>query len=148
MATNKKSIITATWLSEPPKRNPDIQAANIRFNEGQIEYDLYYKKSETQEWRIPDSSCFLDNIPDWLEEGMDIVVWSEDISTNKFRKNFDWIHVMPIDKWLDSDLYKELNPVSPLTAKLQTKKKKESIKKQISVIEANFAHLKTLFDGL
>ena len=120
-----------------PDREPDIQAHNIQIvynanNEPSIQYQLYYKREQHEEWIIPidplkEMSEF--DPPEWFKDGIDIVAWSVDISTTK-KKNYDWVWCEKMDSYLQSKQ-------TPMTRRIKKKQKLQ----QLDTLKTNFDQL-------
>lgn len=82
--------------SRPLDRDPDVQGSNMRVGYNakkggaSIEYDLYFKRTEKQDWVIPDNSTF--DPPDWFKEGVDFVAWTENRGTVQ-KPDYEWLWV-------------------------------------------------------
>ena len=123
-------------LTSRPAGEPNVQGANMRvsFSEKKkplgapcIEYDLYFKRQTTEEWVIPADSTF--DPPDWFQEGVDFVVWTEDRGTVQ-RPDHEWL-------WVEkaSDYYRSMQ--TPFTRQL----KKKIVIKQLDELKSNFDQL-------
>jgi hypothetical protein len=116
--------------SRPKGRNPDVMGKNFTWHQNAdgsyyAEYDLLFKK-ERQDWQMPFGSDFdpptaLDHsLPD---EGW--AIWSEDISTNPNKRDYDWVWMEPWATWKNSPEYKELNPPNNFHQRMNEKFKQQ-----------------------